>query len=146
MKYRRLSYATQKPRSQGFLSCFEKEPWLRLVTWKCVSVNCTAAVSPPLNFVNRTMKKYLGYEKILAWKWRLSYWVGCKLCCFRLVTITLFWRQNRILFREFVLEKRFGRRPANRIRKIYLDLHVQNQLFVKLHTSQVYIITTQTTV
>ena len=30
------------------------------------------------------------------------------------------------LFRGFVLEKRFARHPANRIRKILLDLHVQN--------------------
>ena len=75
-------------------------------------------------------EKLFWLGEILAWKWRFSFWVGCKLCCFRLVTITLFWRQNRILFREFVLEKRFGRRPASRIRKIYLDLQVQNQLFL----------------
>ena len=75
-------------------------------------------------------EKLFWLGEILAWKWRLSFWVGCKLCCFRLVTTTLFWRQNRILFREFVLEKRFGRRPASRIRKIYLDLQVQNQLFL----------------
>jgi len=47
---------------------------------------------------------------------------------FRLVTITLF------VTVEFVLEKRFARRPANRVRIIYLDLHVQNQLFENLHT------------
>jgi len=29
-----------QPRSQGFLSCFEKEPWLRLVTWLPKSGNC----------------------------------------------------------------------------------------------------------
>ena len=75
-------------------------------------------------------EKLFWLGEILAWKWRLSFWVGCKLCCFRLVTITLFWRQNRILFREFVREKKFGRRPASRIRKIYLDLQVQNQLFL----------------
>ena len=36
------------------------------------------------------------------------------------------------LFREFVLEKRPARRSA-----IYLDLQVQNQLFVNLHTPHV---------
>ena len=48
-----------QPRSQGSLSCFEKELWLRLVTWKNVSINCAALVGPPLNFVDRTMKYYL---------------------------------------------------------------------------------------
>ena len=47
---------------------------------------------------------------------------------FRLVTITL------SVTVEFVLEKRFAHRPAKRIRIIYLDLHVQNQLFENLHT------------
>lgn len=28
------------------------------------------------------------------------------------------------LFREFILEKRFARRPDNRIREILLDLHL----------------------
>ena len=41
------------------------------------------------------------------------------------------------MFREFVLEKRFARLPTNRIRQILLDLHVQNQLFVNLHTQHV---------
>ena len=46
--------------SQGSLSFFEKEPWLRLVTWKCVSINGTAGVGPRLNFVDWTMKNYFG--------------------------------------------------------------------------------------
>ena len=46
--------------TQGSLSCFEKELWLRLVTWKCVSINDTAGVGPPLNFVDWTMKNYFG--------------------------------------------------------------------------------------
>ena len=46
--------------TQGSLSYFEKEPWLRLVTWKCVSISCTEEVGPPLNFVDWTMKNYLG--------------------------------------------------------------------------------------
>ena len=49
---------------QGSLSCVEKEPWLRrwlrLVTWKCLSINCAAGIGPPLNFVDWMMKYYLG--------------------------------------------------------------------------------------
>ena len=41
------------------------------------------------------------------------------------------------LFRAIVVVKRFARRPANRIYKILLDLQVQNQLFVNLHTPHV---------
>ena len=42
------------------------------------------------------------------------------------------------MFLGFVLEKRFASCPANsRIRKILLDLHVQNQLFVNLDTPYV---------
>ena len=44
-------HVNSQPRSQGSLSCFEKEPWLRLVAWKCVAINCAAGVDPPLNFV-----------------------------------------------------------------------------------------------
>ena len=50
----------EKLRSQGSFSSLEKEPWLRLVTWKCVLINCAAGVDPPLNFVHWTMKYYLG--------------------------------------------------------------------------------------
>ena len=49
-----------QPRSQGSLSCFEKGPWLRLVTWKCVSIKCTAGVGPQIHFVDWTMKYPLG--------------------------------------------------------------------------------------
>ena len=55
------------------LSRFEKEPWLQLVTWKCVSVNCAAGVgsdASPLNFVDWTIKYYLrqgeNYRFIMA--------------------------------------------------------------------------------
>ena len=52
------SRATSFP---GFsLSSLEKEPWLPLVTWKCVLINCAAGVGSPLNFVHWTMKYYLG--------------------------------------------------------------------------------------
>ena len=45
---------------------------------------------------------------------------------------------NQVIFLGFVLEKRFARRPTNsRIRKISLDLFMQNQLFVNLHTPHV---------
>ena len=54
-----------KTRSQGSLSCFEKERWLRLVTRKCVSINCAAEVGlligPSLNLADwRKMRYYLG--------------------------------------------------------------------------------------
>ena len=49
-----------QPRSQSSLSCFEKEPRLRLVKWKCVSINCEAGVGPQINFVFGTMKYHLG--------------------------------------------------------------------------------------
>ena len=78
-----------------------------------------------------------GRTKILASKWRLCFWVACKLWCFRLVTITFFEGKTGYLFREIVLEKRFAGHPSNRIRKILLDLNVQNQLLVNLHTSHV---------
>ena len=52
--------AVTQPCSQCSLSSFEKEPWLRLVTWNCVSINCAVVVGPPLNFVDWTMKYYLG--------------------------------------------------------------------------------------
>ena len=57
-----LRARSQQPRSQGSLSFFEKEPWLQLVTWKCVSVNCAAGVgsdASPLHFVDCTIKYYL---------------------------------------------------------------------------------------
>ena len=57
--HRFLKYLLQ-PLSQGSLSCFEKEPWLWLVTWKYVSINCTAMVGPQINFVDWTMKYHLG--------------------------------------------------------------------------------------
>ena len=49
-----------QPRSQDSLSSFEKEPWLQLVTWKCVSIKCAAGVGPQINFVDGTMKYHLG--------------------------------------------------------------------------------------
>ena len=56
---------------------------------------------------------------------------------FRLVAIRLFSRQTGYLFREFVLEERLSRRPSrNRIRIVYLDLHVHNLLVVNLHTHE----------
>ena len=65
------------------------------------------------------------------------FWVACKLCCFRLLTITLFLRQNKLFVQTVCTWKKITRPPANRIRKIYLDLHVQNQLFLNLHTPHV---------
>ena len=49
-----------QPRSQGCLSSFEKEPWLRLVTWKYVTIKCAPGVCPQINFVDWTMKYHLG--------------------------------------------------------------------------------------
>ena len=51
--------SAEQPRSQGSLFSLEKEPWLPLVTWKCVLINCAAGVGPPLNFVHCTIKYYL---------------------------------------------------------------------------------------
>ena len=61
---------------------------------------------------HRLQPRYQGSLKL-----RSSFWVACTLRCFRLVTITLFEGKTSYLFREFVLEKTFARRPVNRIRK-----------------------------
>ena len=86
---RLLSY---QPRSQGSLSCFEKEPWLRLVTW--------------INGGRSSTKIGRADDEIVTC---LSFWVVCKLRCFRIVSkdITVFCRQNRLFVREFVLKKDF---------------------------------------
>ena len=42
-----------------------------------------------------------------------------------------------ICLENLSLKKRFARRPINTIRKIYFDLHVQNQLFVNVYTPHV---------
>ena len=56
---------------------------LRLVLWKCVSINCAAGVSPPLNFCPLDDEILSGVG-------------GNILHRFRLFTITLFWRQNKL--------------------------------------------------
>ena len=63
----------------------EKEPWLRLVTWKCVSISCAAGVGPPLNFVDWTMKYYLGRGENYCFKMALEF-LSCE------QTPLLFWR------------------------------------------------------
>ena len=62
---RKMVLSWMQPRSQGSLPCFEKERRLRLVTRKCVSINCAAEVGlligPSLNLVDwRNMRYYLG--------------------------------------------------------------------------------------
>ena len=82
-----LCQSSYQPRSQGSLSCFEKELWLRMVAWKCVK-NCAAGVGPPLNFVDWKTTTW-GRMKILTSQRRFSFWVACKLLCFRLVAMAL---------------------------------------------------------
>ena len=63
--------------------------------------------------------------------------VSCKQRCFRLVTIKLFWRQNRIFVKRICTWKKTCSSFCQQDTEIYLDLQVQNQLFVNLHTPHV---------
>ena len=46
-------------------------------------------------------------------------------------------KAKQVICLESLYLKKITRPPANRIRKIYFDLHVQNQLFLNLHTPHV---------
>ena len=122
-------FPLDQPCSQGSLSCFEKDQ--TLVMWKWITQQGQV---PHYILLTGLWNTVWGREKILSSKQCLSFWVGFKVCCFRLVSIALFWRKIGYLFREFVLEKRFACCSANRIWKILRNSHVQNPLFVNLHT------------
>ena len=96
-------FPLDQPCSQGSLSCFEKDQ--TLVMWKWIMQQGQV---PHYILLTGLWNTVWGREKILSSKQCLSFWVGFKVCCFRLVSIALFWRKIGYLFREFVLEKRFA--------------------------------------
>ena len=90
----------------------------------------TTGVGLPLNFVDNSCFK-MARERL-----------SCVQTALLLASYdNLFLKAKRVICSEsmswYVVEKRFARRPANRIRKILLDLHVQISFSKIFHTAHV---------
>ena len=106
-------------------------------------INYAARAGPPLHYVDWTMKYCLGEGENSFLETVLEFvsWLQSVLLSASFYSIILKENKLRYLFREFVLEKRFACCSANRIWKILCNSHVQNPLFVNLHTLHVQFMT-----